>query len=387
MITPLTLNVPNCIEFGSGKLSTLPFHLKDQNRIFFLVDAPILARIDPLISELKKAGKTVLVSTEVVPEPPLEALEILLAPVRAFSPDAIVGVGGGSAMDLAKLVAVLFDGKQKTQDIIGIGKVSGRVVRLVTVTTTAGTGSEVTPIAVLTDTQAKLKKGVVSQYLIPDVAIVDPDLTLSLPAAVTAATGMDAMTHCIEAYTNKHAHPIVDNLAIEGTRLIAANLERCIRNGSDLDARTSMALGSLYGGLCLGPVNTAAVHAMAYPLGGTYKISHGVSNSVLLPFVMAFNLSGNLKKYADIALAIGAAKGRDDEETAFNGVLKIRQISNACGIPQSLKELNIPEAAIPEMAKAALLVTRLMDNNPRKVELKDAEAIYLKAYHGRVERD
>ena len=387
MIAPLTLNVPRCIEFGSGRLSTLPFHLKSCSRIFFLIDAPIRARIEPLISELKESGKSVLVSTEVVPEPPLEALETLLAPVREFSPDAIVGVGGGSAMDLAKLVAVLFDGSQKTQDIIGIGKVTGRKIQLVTVTTTAGTGSEVTPIAILTDTQAKLKKGVVSQYLIPDVAIVDPDLTLSLPAAVTAATGMDAMTHCIEAYTNRHAHPIVDNLAIEGARLIAANLERCVRNGSDLPARTSMALGSLYGGLCLGPVNTAAVHAMAYPLGGTFKVSHGVSNSVLLPFVMAFNFSANLRKYAEIALAIGAEQGRDDEETAFNGVLKIRDISKACGIPQSLKELDIPESAIPEMAKAAMLVTRLMDNNPRKVELKDAESIYLKAYHGRVERE
>jgi len=387
MIAPLTLNVPNSIEFGSGKLSTLPLHLKNQNRIFILVDAPIRARVEPLISELEKAGKAVLVSTEVVPEPPLEALEILLAPVRKFSPDAIVGIGGGSAMDLAKLVAVLFDGKQKTQDIIGVGKVSGRNIRLITVATTAGTGSEVTPIAILTDTQAKLKKGVVSPYLIPDVAIVDPDLTLSLPAAVTAATGMDAMTHCIEAYTNRHAHPIVDNLAIEGARLIAANLERCIRNGSDLEARSAMSLGSLYGGLCLGPVNTAAVHAMAYPLGGTFKVSHGVSNSVLLPFVMVFNLSGNLRKYAEIALAVGAPKGRDDEETAFNGVMQIRSISKACGIPQSLQELDIPESAIPEMAKAAMLVTRLMDNNPRKVELKDAEAIYRKAYHGRVERD
>jgi len=386
MIAPLTLNVPNSIEFGSGKLSTLPHHLKNQNRIFILVDAPIRARINPLVSELEKAGKAVLVSTEVVPEPPLEALETLLAPVRAFSPDAVVGVGGGSAMDLAKLVAVLYDGKQKTQDIIGIGKVSGRNIRLISVSTTAGTGSEVTPIAILTDTQAKLKKGVVSPYLIPDVAIVDPDLTLSLPAAVTAATGMDAMTHCIEAYTNRHAHPIVDNLAIEGARLIAANLERCIRDGSDLAARTAMSLGSLYGGLCLGPVNTAAVHAMAYPLGGTFKVSHGVSNSVLLPFVMVFNLQGNLRKYAEIAIAVGAPKGRDDEETAFNGVMQIREISKACGIPQSLKELDIPESAIPEMAKAALLVTRLMDNNPRKVELHDAEAIYRKAYHGRVER-
>ena len=387
MIAPLTLNVPNSIEFGSGRLATLPHHLKNQNRIFLLVDAPILPKVAPLITELEKAGKSVLVSTEVVPEPPFEALETLLAPVRKFSPDAIVGIGGGSAMDLAKLVAVLFDGKQKTLDIIGIGKVAARPVRLITVATTAGTGSEVTPIAILTDTQAKLKKGVVSPYLIPDVAIVDPDLTLTLPAAVTAATGMDAMTHCIEAYTNKHAHPIIDNLAIEGVRLIAANLEACIRNGSDLAARTSMSLGSLYGGLCLGPVNTAAVHALAYPLGGTFKVSHGVSNSVLLPFVMVFNLAGNLRKYADIALAAGAPKGRNDEETAFNGVLQIREISKACGIPQSLKELDIPESAIPEMAKAAMLVTRLLDNNPRKVELKDAEAIYRKAYHGVIERE
>ena len=387
MIAPLTLNVPKTIEFGSGKLATLPLHLKSRDRIFFLVDAPIRGRIDPLIAELKSAGKSVLVSTEVVPEPPLEALEVLLAPVREFSPDAIVGVGGGSALDLAKLVAVLFDGRQKTLDIIGIGKVTGRNVQLISVATTAGTGSEVTPIAILTDTQAKLKKGVVSQYLIPDIAIVDPDLTLTLPPAVTAATGMDAMTQCIEAYTNRHAHPNVDNQAIEGTRLIAANLERCIRDGSDVEARTAMSLGSLYGGLCLGPVNTAAVHAMAYPLGGTFKVSHGVSNSVLLPFVMAFNLPGNLRKYAEIALAVGAPKGRDDQETAYNGVLKIRQISNACGIPQSLQELGIPESAIPEMAKAALLVTRLMDNNPRKVELKDAEAIYRKAFHGRVERE
>lgn len=387
MIAPLTLNVPNTIEFGSGKLASLPAHLKNQNRVFILVDAPIKPKVDPLISELQKAGKDVLVSTEVVPEPPIEALETLLAPVRKFNPDAIVGIGGGSAMDLAKLVAVLFDGRQKTLDIIGVGKVAARPVRLITVATTAGTGSEVTPIAILTDTQAKLKKGVVSQCLIPDIAIVDPDLTLSLPAAVTAATGMDAMTHCIEAYTNRHAHPIVDNLAIEGARLIAANLERCIRNPSDLEARTAMSLGSLYGGLCLGPVNTAAVHAMAYPLGGTFKISHGVSNSLLLPFVTVFNLPGNLKKYADVALAVGAPKGKNDEETAYNGVMQIREISKACGIPQSLQEVNIPESAIPEMAKAAILVTRLMDNNPRKVELKDAEAIYRKAFHGRVERE
>jgi alcohol dehydrogenase class IV len=193
---------------------------------------------------------------------------------------------------------------------------------------------------------------------------------------------MDAMTHCIEAYTNRHAHPVVDNLAIEGIRLIAANLEACVIDGSNLAARTALALGSLYGGMCLGPVNTAAVHAMAYPLGGEFKIPHGVANSVLLPFVMDFNLSSNAAKYAEIALAVGAGQGSSDDETAHNGLLKVRELSNTCGVPPSLKALDIPESAIPGMAGAAMLVTRLMENNPRTVTLEDAQDIYSKAYKG-----
>ncbi len=385
MIGDVTLNWPSVIEFGSGRLEKLKEHLGGCRRVFILSDPPIMTKIEPVVGELKSQSIEVQVSTDVVPEPPFEALERLLEPVRTFDPDAVVGVGGGSAMDLAKLVAVLFSGAQRAEEIIGIGKVKTRKVKLVTVSTTSGTGSEVTPIAVLTDIQHKLKKGMVSTFLVPDVAIVDPELTLTLPPAITAATGMDAMTHCIEQYTNRHAHPIIDNIALAGIRLIAANLETAVHSGDSLEARTAMALGSLYGGLGLGPVNTAAVHALAYPLGGEFKIPHGVSNSVLLPFVMDFNLPACVDKYADIAEAVGIPPHGSREEMAKQGILKIREISERCGIPSSIHEFGIPESAIPSMAEAAMKVKRLLDNNPRTVDLEGAESIYRKAYQGVVE--
>jgi len=384
VIPGIKLERPSTIEFGAGRVRTLLKHLQGAKRVFVLSDPPIKKYVEPIFDELASMGSKIQISTEVVPEPPLEALESLLAPVREFSPDAIVGIGGGSAMDLSKLVSVLFPGKQQVEEIIGIDKINSRDVKLITVSTTAGTGSEVTPIAVLTDLKNKLKKGVVSSFIIPDVAIVDPELTLSVPPAITAATGMDAMTHCIEAYTNKNSHPIVDNLAREGIRLIALNLENAVNNPGNIEARTAMALGSLYGGLCLGPVNTAAVHAMAYPLGGEFKISHGVSNSVLLPFVMSFNLPVCISKYAEIAVAVGLPVEGDKEDMARKGMVRIRDISQRCSIPSGIKELGIPEEAISEMAVSALKVKRLMDNNPREVTLKDAEEIYKNAYDGKI---
>lgn len=386
MISPLTLNQPSTIEFGVGKIDTLKDHLSGCRRIFFLIDAPILNTVDPSVREIRENGAEILVSTDVVPEPPIESLENLLAPVKAFDPDAVVGIGGGSTMDLAKLAAVLFTGDQRTEEIIGIGNVAGRSVKLITAPTTSGTGSEVTPIAVLTDAAAGLKKGVVSPRIVPDVAIVDPALTTGMPPALTAATGMDAMTHCIEAYTNRFAHPVIDMIALEGIRLMAAHLETAVKDGGNIDARTAMALGSLYGGLCLGPVNTAAVHALAYPLGGTFKIPHGVSNSVLLPFVMRFNLPACTARYADVAKAMGIDDGGvTDEALAEKTIMAIRDLSQRCGIPGGIRELDIPESAIPDMAKAAMDVQRLLGNNPREVRLKDAEAIYTAAFHGKVE--
>jgi alcohol dehydrogenase len=385
MIGSISLTRQPVIEFGVGKIKTLGAHLAGCKRAFFLIDKPIEKILSPVMEEFHGSGIAVEVSTEVVPEPPIETLEKLLSPVERFNPDVIVGIGGGSTMDLAKLIAVLFEGTQKIDSIIGIGNVRGRRVRLVTASTTSGTGSEVTPIAVLTDTKAKLKKGVVSPYIVPDVAIVDPQLTLGMPASITASTGMDAMTHCIEAFTNRYAHPMIDTIAREGIRLIAANIETAVTEGRNLDARTAMSLGSLYGGMCLGPVNTAAVHALAYPLGGTYKISHGVSNSVLLPFVMNFNLSACVEKYAEIARIIGAADQEDTETAARQCIAAIRSQSIRCGIPSCLKELEIPESAIESMAESAMAVTRLLNNNPRALTIDDVIAVYRAAYAGAME--
>lgn len=382
MIRDITLSWPPIIEFGAGKLSTLTDHLAECSRVFVLCDPPIVPRIEPIFGELKASGTRVLISDDVVPEPPFEALERQLEPVRDFAPDAVVGVGGGSAMDLAKVIAVLFPGEQKPHEVIGIGKVSGRNVKLITVSTTSGTGSEVTPIAVLTDMEQHLKKGVVSQYLIADVAIVDPELTFSVPAEITAATGVDALSHCLEAYTNRHAHPIIDTIALEGIRLAAAHVETAVKEGDNVEARSAMSLASLYGGMCLGPVNTAATHALAYPLGGEYKIAHGISISVLLPFVMMFNLPAATEKYGKIARAVGIPEESSLEAMGRKGILKIREISERCGIPSSMTAFGIPESAIPSMAEAAMKVTRLLENNPRTVTRDDAEDIFRKAYAG-----
>lgn len=385
MIKPISLNIPPGIEFGAGKIQSLTAHLRDSDRVFMLVDSPVLGQVQPIIDRLQNSGTLLLVSTEVVPEPPIESLEALLAPVKEFNPDAVVGIGGGSTMDMAKLVAVLYSGEQRVEEVIGINNVGGRQVKLITASTTSGTGSEVTPIAVLTDSDAGLKKGVVSPHIVPDVAIVDPELTVDLPSSVTAATGMDAMTHCIEAYTNRFAHPIIDSLALRGIELINQSLETAVRDGANLEARTNLALGSLYGGLCLGPVNTAAVHALAYPLGGEFKISHGMSNSVLLPFVMQFNLPSCLERYADIGRVLGLQPGLSDELMAGAAIRSVRTLSERCAIPGDLKTIDIPEAAIPRMAAAAMEVKRLLDNNPREVTLGDAEAIYRNAYIGNVD--
>lgn len=382
MIQNITLNWPSVIEFGPGKIDRLREHLNGFSRIFFLTDPQLKNRIELIAKDIEKNGAAIKISDEVVPEPPIEALKKLLEPVHVFNPDAVVGIGGGSAMDLAKLVSVLFSKRQTPEEVIGIGKVSGRDVRLLTVSTTSGTGSEVTPIAVLTDLKQHLKKGVVSPFIVPDVAIVDPELTISLPPSITASTGMDAMTHCVEVYTNRHAHPIIDNIVFEGIGLIGKNLISAVQTGDNMEARTAMALGSLYGGLGLGPVNTAAVHALAYPLGGEYKISHGVSNSVLLPFVMNFNLPNCIEKYAKIGETLGISKNILKEERAKMAILKIREISLECKIPSGLKELNIPKTAIPSMAEAAMKVTRLLENNPRPVKFHDAEDIFKQAYEG-----
>jgi len=373
---------PRTIWFGTGCATKCADDIiaRGLKSVFVVTSPPTRSLVEPLAGKLQSSGVAVATYADIASEPSITHFESALKAARPVAPDAVVGLGGGSAMDVAKLVAALIDGRQSIKDVFGTDKLAGRSLYLACLPTTAGTGSEVSPNALLLDESENLKKGVVSPYLVPDVACVDPLLTLSVPPAVTAATGMDALIHCIETYANRFAHPLVDMYGLEGIRLITANLLTAVKNGNDVEARSNMAMGSLLGGLCLAPVNTAAVHALAYPLGSQFHIAHGVSNAVLLPHVLRFNLPAAAERYANIALAMGVTPGKTALETALRGIEQIEHLMRECGLPRGMRDLGVPEEAIPRMAEDAMKVQRLLKNNLREVTLADAEAIYRSAF-------
>lgn len=378
----ITLLQPQKIVFGTGCIATFVEDYKKMGlqRLFVLTAPPIRPLIEDTLAELKSAGISIEVIQDIVAEPAVNDFKKILEVARKFKADSVVGIGGGSVLDVTKLIAAFINSDQQVEDCFGTGFVKQKGLWFACLPTTAGTGSEVSPNAILLDERDHLKKGIVSPFLIADVAYVDPKLTWTVPAKVTADTGMDALTHCIEAYTNKFAHPSVDIYALQGIRLIAANLEKAVKNGQDQEAREALAFGSLYGGLCLGPVNTAAVHALSYPLGGEFHIPHGLSNAILLPSVMKFNMPANIKRHAEVAIALGCQPGANDEETAQRGVDFIYQLADAVGIPKKLTDLGIPQTAVDGMAKAAMEVQRLLKNNPREVTEQDARDIYNSLY-------
>ncbi len=373
---------PGRLAFGNGCVTQCAEDILDRKlkSVFIVTAKSVVQLADSLIDTLKKGGAKTTLCEEINSEPTVGMFNDTLKAANHAMPDAIVGLGGGSPMDVAKLVAALLGSDLSVENVLGIGLLKSRKTYLACIPTTSGTGSEVSPNAILLDEKDGLKKGAVSPFLVPDGAFVDPMLTHSVPPSVTASTGLDAMVHCIEAYANRFSHPAVDIYAIEGIRLIAANLRRAVENGNDVEARHQLSLGSLYGGLCLGPVNTGAVHALAYPLGGEFKIAHGVSNSVLLPHVVKYNLESAIDRYADIAIALGVEPSSNGEETAKRGLLRMRELSNQCGIPQHLSEMGVPREAIPQLASSAMTVTRLLKNNPREMTEEAARAIYNSAY-------
>jgi alcohol dehydrogenase class IV len=225
-----------------------------------------------------------------------------------------------------------------------------------------------------------MKKGIISPFLVPDLVIVDPTLTIGVPPSVTAETGIDALCHCIEAYTNKFAHPLIDLYALEGVRLIAGNLLKAYRDGADMQARTDLSIGSYYGGLCLGPVNTSAVHALSYPLGGEYHIPHGLANAILLPAVFEFNAPADLKKHAQIAAAMGVDSSLPETSMIRLAVEKLTELLVACNVPTKLSALRVDKSNIDNLANKAMGVQRLLKNNPRELTLEDAKAIYHKLF-------
>lgn len=378
----IKLQQPGEIVFGNGCSMNCAEALQSLNarQVLLVTTKSVLARSKNILDSLANSGCT-LVGTELVgPEPTRAQFDAVLERARKLSFDVVLGIGGGSALDVSKLIASLARSSQSIGDTFGIGRLAGREISLVCIPTTAGTGSEVSPIAVLLDEADKLKKGMVSRYLIPDVAMVDPLLTLSVPQDITAATGMDALTHCIEGYINKFAHPTTDTYALRGIELISGNLLKAVKNGDDSDARANVALGSLLGGLCLGPVGTAGVHALSYPLGGQFRMAHGVSNSMLLPHVARFNLPQSPQRHADVARAMGIPCNGDTMQTALRGVEFLEKLSRDCAIPQHLADFGIPREAIPGMANSAMQVTRLLKNNVRTVTESDACAIYEAAF-------
>jgi alcohol dehydrogenase class IV len=382
-LSPLPrLQQPENLVFGVGAAQQFVEELleRPERRLLVVTSSPIRVHVDPLVDVLRSRSMDVTVFDEIEAEPDIALFERVRARAAAAGIDSVAGIGGGSALDTAKLVAALHGTDLRAADVFGIGNVPGRATYCACLPTTAGTGSEVSPNSILLDPDEQLKKGVVSPYLVADAAYVDPLLTCTVPPGLTASTGLDALTHCVEEYANKFAHPVVDLYALEGIRCIGRALVRACENGDDLKARTDMALGSLFGGLGLGPVNTGAVHALAYPLGGTYHVPHGISNAVLLPYVMMFNLEAAPARYARIAETLGVESGRDDPETARRGVERVRELTAACGVTQGLRDFGVPEEDLPRMAASAFKVQRLLKNNLREVTEADALAIYREAY-------
>ena len=379
----VTLQQPARTVIGCGAMERFAeeFIAHGFRKLFLLTAPPIRPLIAQTIEKLEGAGVEITIFDRITAEPALDEVLEIIEMARQAGADSVVGIGGGSVLDTAKVVACFVKSKQQVADCFGTGLIKERGLWCGCLPTTSGTGSEVSPNAILLDRAEKLKKGLVSPYLLCDAAYIDPMLTLTVPAKITAETGMDALTHCIEAYTNRFAHPVVDRYALAGIELIAKYLERAVKDGKDVEAREALSLGSYYGGLCLAPVNTAAVHALSYPLGGEYHISHGLANAILLPTVMRFNMSSDWEKHARIAAAIGVdCTGLTTEEAARKGVEAIAALSARCGIPSTLTELGIGREKVEELADSAMKVTRLLVNNPREVTREDAINIYNELY-------
>ncbi|MEN0053353.1 MAG: iron-containing alcohol dehydrogenase [Mucilaginibacter sp.] len=377
----ITVRFPSQIIIGKNSILKLVNEVSEagySNVLIITIDI-LLTKLHPLIQRLKANGIAVQVNTSIVQEPSFHDFETLLQSFTNQSADVVIGIGGGSVLDVAKLLAAQLNNTQTLADITGIGLLKKRDIKLICVPTTSGTGSEVSPNAILLDGDNQ-KKGIISPYLVPDAVIIDPELTYNLPSAITAATGLDALTHCLEAYTNLFAHPFIDMYAYEGMRLIADNLVKAVKTGSDENARTQLAIGSLLGGFCLGPVNTAGVHALSYPLGSMFHMAHGLSNALLLPYVMEFNIPAATERYAQVARALGCNTEKTELETAYAGVNKIRELIRQCDIPSTLGEAGVNKDDIPAMAVDAMKITRLLKNNPRQINLNDAIHIYEAAY-------
>ena len=385
MIKPFSFTGARRIVFGTGSFAKLAEHiqaLKGRRPLVVLDKNLAVAGFQEKVEEvLGQSGLKISFFDKADPEPKLDLADEGARIALKGKCDLVVGVGGGSAMDLAKAVAAVAGNQGHAVDYLGLNKVPGPGLPMIMIPTTAGTGSEVTFTAVFVRPDLKKKEGMNSPYLYPDIALLDPELTLTLPPEPTATTGLDALCHAVESYTSINASPMSEMLSLEAIRLIAENLRTCVHNGRDLESREQMLLGSLYAGLGLANAGVTAVHSLSYPLGGQYGVPHGLANTILLPHVMSFNLSGNPEKFAVIAEVMGeVTENLPSREAAWLSVEAVKTLIEDCGIYTTLEVLDIPRDSFPALAKVALTVARPLENNPRKLTLDDAVEIYEEAY-------
>jgi len=386
-MTPFTFQTTPNVLFEPGAAQKIAGLVSGfgARRVLFVTDKGVRGAGLTRAAEASLAEAAELtVFEDVVADPPAQVVEAAVALAQEKQVEAVVSIGGGSALDTAKLVAYLARSDDRLDAIYGVGLAKGPRLPLLLAPTTAGTGSEVTPIAIVT-TPTTEKKGVVSPKLLPDWAILDPDLTLGLPPPVTAATGIDAMVHAIEAYTSRHKkNPISDQLARQALALLSANIREACRNGSDREARGAMLLGSMLAGMAFANAPVAAVHALAYPIGAIFHVPHGLSNALVLMGVLRFNLPEAQGLYAELAPVLDpGTQSLPTPERAQAFVDALASICRDCGVPASLAEVGVSEADLPRLAEDAMKQTRLLVNNPREVTYRDAYAIYSEALDGK----
>jgi len=371
-----------------------------RGRRALLITDPVLTKAgiaERVRGPLLAANIAVDTFNEGEPEPSIRAAEACIALARSCQPDLYIGLGGGSNMDLAKITAAAVAHGGSPRDYIGDDKIPGPIAPLVCIPTTAGTGSEVSAAAVLTDTDAQIKVGILSNYLRPRVALVDPLLTVSCPPKVTADSGIDALTHAIEAYTAvdnetfplpagersvyQGRHPLGSTLAEKAIELIGLHLRRAVQDGTDLEAREGMALGATLAGMAFSNVGVAVVHALEYPVGGATHCSHGAGNGLLLPFVMRFNRLVRKQEFANIALLLGEdLDGLYEDEAAELAITAVERLRADIGIPLRLRDLGVTEEQLRPFAEKAAGIKRILRVNPVAVTTDDLETILRAAY-------
>ena len=376
------------IIFGKGASVSSCDRIIDKlgDNIFVITDADLtkIGLNKPIINQISKSSN-LEVFDDVESDPSKKTLIKALKSAKNFKPTGILGFGGGSSMDIAKLISLLVGTEQDIENSWGVGNAKGPRLPLVLIPTTAGTGSEVTPISIIT-LEDDQKKGVSSPIILPDLAVLDPELTLNLPSDITAATGIDAMVHAIEAYTsnNQNNNPISKLLAIESLKLLGTSIETAVFDGHNIEARSNMLLGSMMAGQAFANSPVAAVHALAYPIGGIFHIPHGLSNSLVLPHVLKFN-STNAKaceQYAFLAPFVfkDINQNTNTKNICNDFIDRLENLSSLLNLPSKLRELDIPKDACVKMAKESMKQTRLLVNNPREVTEEDAFNIYNAAW-------